>query len=100
MSIRDELIELIDRTTNTHDNKVHDAWLTDLVDAILARYAVVKLPEANGRCICTSHAQDAGCGYTEMVLEYEPACPEHSQHVYDPRAGAWIEHPSIEEAQA
>jgi hypothetical protein len=45
MSIRDELTELIDRTTNTHDNKVHDAWLTDLVDAILARYAVIELPE-------------------------------------------------------
>jgi hypothetical protein len=24
------------------------------------------------------------------VPEYEPACPEHSEHVYDPIQGMWI----------
>ncbi|WP_432679368.1 hypothetical protein ACRAJ3_11500 [Rhodococcus pyridinivorans] len=51
------------------------------------------LPDPNGGCACTWHTQDAGCGYTEVIPEYEPACPEHSHHLYDPRAGMWIDDP-------
>ena len=28
--------------------------------------------------------------YTEYLLEYEPACPEHSEHLWDPTQGAWV----------
>jgi hypothetical protein len=48
------------------------------------------LPDVDGGCACTPHSQDAGGGYTEHLLEYEPACPEHSVHLYDPRAGKWV----------
>ncbi|WP_016695010.1 hypothetical protein [Rhodococcus rhodochrous] len=51
------------------------------------------LPDPNGGCVCTWHTQDAGCGYTEVIPEYEPACPEHSTHLYDPRTGMWIDDP-------
>ena len=42
-------------------------------------------------CACTSHVQDAGGGYFEHLLEYEPACPEHSEHLWDPRQGMWVD---------
>lgn len=51
------------------------------------------LPDPNGGCVCTWHEQSADCGYSELVYEYEPACPEHSTHLYDPRAGMWIDDP-------
>ncbi|UPK64930.1 hypothetical protein MYP14_06145 [Rhodococcus pyridinivorans] len=51
------------------------------------------LPDPNGGCVCTWHTQDAGAGYSEVIPEYEPACPEHSTHLYDPRAGMWINDP-------
>lgn len=47
------------------------------------------LPDPKGGCCCTWHSQDAGGGYTEYLMEYEPACPEHSTHVYNPRTGVW-----------
>lgn len=36
MSARNDLMDLIDRTTNSHGNKVCDAWLVALSEAILA----------------------------------------------------------------
>lgn len=47
------------------------------------------LPDPTGGCVCTPHWQDAGGGHTEFVPEYEPACPEHSEHLYNPRTGIW-----------
>lgn len=47
------------------------------------------LPDPKGGCCCTWHSQDAGGGHTECLMEYEPACPEHSEHVYNPRTGIW-----------
>ena len=41
-------------------------------------------------CSCTPHEQDAGGGHTEYLLEYEPACPEHSEHLWDPKRGMWV----------
>ena len=48
------------------------------------------LPDPNGGCACTPHSQDAGGGYVEHLLEYEPACPIHSVHLYDPESGEWV----------
>jgi hypothetical protein len=48
------------------------------------------LPDPMGGCVCTPHDQDAGGGYVEHLLEYDPACPEHSEHLYDPRTGVWV----------
>ncbi|WP_395705199.1 hypothetical protein [Rhodococcus ruber] len=36
MNARNELMDLIDRTTNSYGNKVCDVWLVALTDAILA----------------------------------------------------------------
>ena len=52
--------------------------------------AVAALPLPGDGCSCTPHEQDAGGGYTEYLLEYEPACPEHSEHLWDPTQGAWV----------
>lgn len=41
-------------------------------------------------CTCIPHDQDAGGGYVEHLLEYDPACQMHSHHVYDPRRGYWV----------
>lgn len=41
-------------------------------------------------CICAYHAEDRGGGYTEVVPEYEPSCPVHSEHLFDPRTGMWV----------
>jgi hypothetical protein len=47
------------------------------------------LPKDLTACACHTHAQDAGAGFTEYTVEYEPACPIHSTHVYNPRTGQW-----------
>lgn len=46
------------------------------------------LPTPADGCQCTGHSQDYG-GYVEFLLEYEPSCPEHSEHVWNPRTGMW-----------
>jgi len=47
------------------------------------------LPKPGDGCQCTPIWQDAGGGHTELLAEYEPSCPEHSEHVWDPRTGRW-----------
>jgi hypothetical protein len=47
------------------------------------------LPDPKGGCACTPFSQSAGGVYVEHLAEYEPACPEHSEHVYNPRTGVW-----------
>lgn len=51
----------------------------------------LSLPDPKAGCACTPYSQDAGGGYFEHPLEYEPACPIHSAHVYDPIKGEWID---------
>ena len=41
-------------------------------------------------CSCTPHEQDAGGGHTEYLLEYEPSCPDHSEHLWSPTQGMWV----------
>lgn len=44
------------------------------------------LPGPGDACQCTW----SPAGFNQPVeVEYEPSCPEHSEHVYDPRTGAW-----------
>lgn len=77
-----------------------ESWL-DTADDVLhhLRLAQVQpdparvLPDPTAGCCCTWHNQDAGGGYTETVVEYDPACPEHSVHLYDPRSGTWVLQP-------
>lgn len=40
-------------------------------------------------CSCTGYTEDRGGGYSEYMLEYDPACPEHSEHVWNPRKQMW-----------
>ena len=47
------------------------------------------LPTPADGCQCSGHSQDAGGGYVEFLMEYEPSCPEHSEHVWNPRTGMW-----------
>ena len=54
------------------------------------------LPTVDGGCCCTPFSQSAGGVYTEYLAEYDPACPEHSEHVYNPRSGVWEHAPSTE----
>lgn len=46
------------------------------------------LPGPGDGCVCTGHSHDYG-GYVEYLMEYDPSCPEHSVHVWNPRTGAW-----------
>jgi hypothetical protein len=45
--------------------------------------------QATNGCTCIPHDQYAGGGHTERLVEYDPACPVHSEHVYNPRTGVW-----------
>lgn len=47
------------------------------------------LPDPKGGCSCGPWEQGAGGGHIERLLEYDPSCPVHSYHVYNPRAGIW-----------
>lgn len=66
----------------------HHALAEHQADAILARWPVLAGGDAG--CQCIPHWQDAGGGYTEYVPEYEPSCPEHSEHLWNPRTGQWV----------
>lgn len=41
-------------------------------------------------CTCPWTVEDFGGGVTATVPEYEPSCPVHSMHLFDPRTGAWV----------
>ena len=62
-----------------------------VIDAAAVKLAMATLsrPDPMGGCACVNHLEAHG----EMTLEYNPACPEHSEHVYDPRTGAWEHSP-------
>lgn len=55
------------------------------VNALNARL----LPDPEGGCVCETYSEDRGGGYSEAMVDYDPACPKHSVHVYDPRTGVW-----------
>ena len=48
------------------------------------------LPHPKADCCRIPHAQDAGGGHFEHLPEIRPACPEHSDAMYDSRAGVWV----------
>lgn len=48
------------------------------------------LPDPEGGCVCTMH--DSNYPIEPPDGEYEPACPVHSTHLYDPRSGTWVTH--------
>lgn len=58
--------------------------------ALAAVWADIRLPDPTGGCVCSFESEDRGGGHSELVQEYEPACPEHSEHVYDPVLGMWV----------
>lgn len=60
------------------------------LEAEVERLRAKTLPTDLTKCICPWDSEDRGGGHSEIVAEYEPACPVHSEHVYDPRAGEWI----------
>lgn len=65
----------------------------EVLPALLAELEALEqrvLPDPKAGCCCIPHIQDAGGGYTEHLLEMHPACPEHTDALYDPRAGVWI----------
>ncbi|KTS90696.1 hypothetical protein NS183_07915 [Microbacterium testaceum] len=66
--------------------------VNDLLEALSSPPADAArvLADPKGGCSCEPFDQDAGGGYVERLAEYEPDCPEHSHHLYDPREGAWI----------
>jgi hypothetical protein len=43
-----------------------------------------------GICTCEHTMQNAGGGYYEAIAEYDPACPVHSHHLYDPKKNEWV----------
>jgi hypothetical protein len=54
------------------------------------------LPDPKGGCACWVNPEPwtyYGIAEPGDSLEYDPACPVHSVHLYDPRAGMWIERP-------
>lgn len=57
----------------------------------------VTLPDPTKGCCCVDRSQDHGEGRIEYLAEYNPACPEHSDHVYDPRTGTWIHRTDVED---
>lgn len=46
-------------------------------------------PPGAGPCTCDWTSEDRGGGYFELVADYDPACPQHSVHVWSPRTQMW-----------
>jgi hypothetical protein len=68
-------LTVVDETRRVYGRDVRGGTMSD------------KLPTTG--CACTARTQNAGGGYYEHLLEYEPACPEHSEHIWNPRTGMW-----------
>lgn len=78
---QDQLTALREYAALSKDDRLKDALRH--IDAL----AATTLPTSG--CSCTWHSEDRGGGYFETVVEYEPACPEHSEHVWNPRTQMW-----------
>jgi len=65
---------------------------------LAAVWSDIRLPDPTGGCVCSFESEDRGGGHSELVPEYEPACPVHSEHVYDPKTGVWVLRSEIEAA--
>lgn len=53
------------------------------------------LPDPKGGCTCWLPPEEWDTSYYGIAepgsqMEYDPACPEHSDHLYDPRSGEWV----------
>lgn len=48
-------------------------------------------------CICPWYSEDMGGGVVAYVPEYDPACPTHSVHRWDPATSTYVlkEDPSV-----
>lgn len=66
----------------------------EAAEAELTRSALPS-PHTLDQCLCTVYSQDAGGGYFEPLLEQEPACPVHSEYVFDPKVAAWVHRNSL-----
>lgn len=82
---RAEVENIIDEGAGNRTEQMLDMvrWTLGQIDG-----HVIPHPDS-GECLCTAHEQDAGGGHREQLLEYDPACPQHSEHVYNPRKGEW-----------
>jgi hypothetical protein len=56
------------------------------IGSVMAQRA---LPTPDNGCSCGWYSEDRGGGHHETMQEYDPACPIHSVHVYNPRTGVW-----------
>lgn len=63
------------------------------VDEAFQAVVSLCLPDPHGGCACVWHppSNDPAEPHISFPpeLEYEPACPVHSHHVYNPRTGVW-----------
>lgn len=59
------------------------------IRAFVAGALWASLPDPEGGCACDGHEEVHGPGHVEYLLEFNPACPEHSDMIYDPKAGVW-----------
>jgi len=66
--------------------------------ALAAVWSDIRLSHPKGGCVCSFESEDRGGGHSELVQEYEPACPVHSEHVYDPKTGVWVLRSEIQAA--
>jgi hypothetical protein len=48
-------------------------------------------------CACSQESEDHGGGMIEYYLAYNPACPKHSYHLWDPSQGMWIIRPGAQD---
>ena len=58
-----------------------------VLDWLHARAAAIRAEDT--RCTCDWTSEDRGGGYFELVADYDPACPQHSVHVWNPRTQVW-----------
>ena len=48
-------------------------------------------PTDPSRCLCEPYWEFMGGATPDrLMLEYEPSCPIHSMHLYDPRQDIWV----------
>lgn len=73
------------------------ARITIRTEAELTRSALPS-KDTLERCLCTAYSQDAGGGYFEPLVEQDPACPVHSEYVFDPQVAAWVHRDSLDAA--
>lgn len=90
---------VVEETETADDDKARAGADLGIIWSALTAAEARELPDPTAGCSCTWHVERDP--YEPHIparyeQEYDPACPEHSKHLYEPRQGEWVLRSSVD----